>query len=192
MAEQTPIKNPRSGHSATWWKNRIDYLNRKVCRNNKELQEVIDDILEASVGYFRASIVSMIVREFSKLVEQTPVDVGRARAGWVIDSAPTDYAPPSIKRKPKKDGEGNTVKDEKGKPVYEKEILPEFAERIRKNMPDEMKTAQLSQADVIYIINNVEYILALEAGWSVQPPKGFIGLFLKRVRSELNNLAAKL
>ena len=59
-------------------------------------------------------------------------------------------------------------------------------------MPDEMKSAQLSQADVIYIINNVEYILALEAGWSVQPPKGFIGLFLKRVRSELNNLAAKL
>ena len=54
-------------------------------------------------------------------------------------------------------------------------------------MPD---LGQLTQADAIHVTNNVEYLLALEAGWSAQAPNGFIGLFLERLRQRLNQLAA--
>ena len=63
---------------------------------------------------------------------------------------------------------------------------PGGLEEYSPTVPDRVR---LSQADVIHIVNNVEYILALEAGWSAKAPNGFIGLFLQRLKSELNRIA---
>ncbi|MFT4300667.1 MAG: hypothetical protein QM579_02850, partial [Desulfovibrio sp.] len=102
------------------------------------------------------------------LVQQTPVDTGRARAGWQIGTAPTEWVPTSAQWDEYK-GTGAVT-------------------RALASVPVE----QLSQADVIYICNNVEYILALEAGWSAQAPSGFIALFIQRLNQQLTALAAKL
>ena len=47
-------------------------------------------------------------------------------------------------------------------------------------------------ADVIIVLNNVEYILALNAGWSKKQPAGFIDGFLLRVKRRLQDLATEL
>ena len=50
----------------------------------------------------------------------------------------------------------------------------------------------LMDADVIIVLNNVEYILALNAGWSKKQPAGFIDGFLLRVKRRLQDLATEL
>lgn len=162
--------NPKAGHSAEWWKQRIAYLDRKQCKNGKELQETISQLVEAHAGYTRAAIVAAVVREFGLLVQRTPVDTGRARAGWQIGTAPSEWVPSKAQWDEYKT-------DAQVKATLAKVIPP---------------NTQLSQADVVYISNNVEYILALEAGWSAQAPRGFIGLFIQRLQQQLNALAAKL
>ena len=52
--------------------------------------------------------------------------------------------------------------------------------------------ASLMDADVIIVLNNVEYILALNAGWSKKQPAGFIDGFLLRVKRRLQDLATEL
>lgn len=160
--------NPKAGHSAEWWKQREAELSRKVCRTGKELQETISQIIEAKAGYARAAMIAAVVREFGLLVQRTPVDTGRARAGWQIGTAPTEWVPSKAQWDEYK-GTGAVT-------------------RALASVPVE----QLSQADVVYISNNVEYILALEAGWSAQAPQGFIALFIQRLNTQLTALAAKL
>lgn len=159
--------NPKSGHDSAWWKRRIEYLNRKNCRTGKELQENLNALMEAGVGYLRAAIVKAVFEAFVVLVQQTPVDTGRARAGWQIGTEPTEWVPE--KRK--------SITGAADKALTE----------ALRSVPD---LGQLTQADAIHVTNNVEYLLALEAGWSAQAPNGFIGLFLERLRQRLNQLAA--
>lgn len=167
--------NPNSGHNADWWKQRIDELNRKNCKTGKELQDTLTALIEANVMFARESIVALVVRAFSNLVARTPVDTGRARAAWQLSAnAPSTFLP------------------EAGKyPEYQKD-----KEEVRKYVESEVwgqiSSTQLSKADAVYITNRVEYILALEAGWSVQAPQGFIALFLQEINTQLNQLAAKL
>lgn len=161
--------NPKAGHTQEWWQNRIDYLNRKVCRTGAELQATLTEIMEAEVGMVRAAIAAAIVREFSELVKQTPVDTGRARAGWSIGTEPSEWTPP---------------------PGVWEEFLANGS--IDSAVAKGLTNKKLSEADVIYICNNVQYIMALEAGWSAQAPQGFIGKFLQRLNRQLTQLAAKL
>lgn len=163
------LPNSKAGHTQEWWQNRIDYLNRKVCRSGKELQETVTELVEAHKGLSRAVIAAAIVREFSELVKQTPVDTGRARAGWSIGTEPSEWTPP---------------------PGVWEEFLTNGS--IDSAVAKGLANKKLSDADVIYICNNVEYILPLEAGWSAQAPQGFIGKFLQRLNMQLTQLAAKL
>ncbi|MDD2966606.1 MAG: hypothetical protein PHN64_03805 [Desulfovibrionaceae bacterium] len=58
--------------------------------------------------------------------------------------------------------------------------------------PQAPNPSELAQASVIYVLNNVEYILALNAGWSKKQPAGFIDDFLLRVKTELKTLAQEI
>lgn len=58
--------------------------------------------------------------------------------------------------------------------------------------PQRPDPSDFMQADVIYVVNNVEYILALNAGWSKKQPAGFIDDFLLRVKSRIESLASEL
>ena len=82
---------------------------------------------------------------FAKLLAVTPVDTGRARAGWSIDTRHGSYAPP---------------KDEGGYGYDRSMNVSPYM--IPKNAP------------VIVIYNNVEYILKLNEGSSDQAPAMFI------------------
>ena len=156
-------------HTQEWWRDRIRQLDSKVCNNGKELQETLTALVEAHAGLARAAIAAAIVREFGELIKQTPVDTGRARAGWSIGTEPSEWTPP---------------------PGVWEEFLANGS--IDAAVAKGLTNKKLSEADVIYICNNVQYIMALEAGWSKQAPQGFIGKFLQRLNMQLNQLAAKL
>jgi len=49
----------------------------------------------------------------------------------------------------------------------------------------------LSDADTIWIYNNLEYIIPLEEGWSDQAPQGMVALSLREFSQFLSNSAKK-
>lgn len=167
--------HPHPKANPEYWRQRIAELDKKQCKTGAELNAVLQEMVKAHGQLVKASCIELVLAEYSAMVTSMPKDTGRAQAGWQISKAPSESVPPIIKRKNGQTG-----------------VLPEFAELIQKNMPDELATLELTTADVIYITNNVEYILALEAGWSVQAPQGFIGKFLNRVKIGLGRLAATL
>ena len=156
-------------HTQEWWRDRIRQLDSKVCNSGKELQETLTSLVEAHAGLARAAIAAAIVREFGELIRQTPVDTGRARAGWSIGTEPSEWTPPPG--------------------VWEEFLANGYIDAaVAKGLTNK----KLSESEVVYICNNVEYIMALEAGWSKQAPQGFIGKFLQRLNMQLSQLAAKL
>ena len=158
-----------AAHTQEWWRDRIRQLDSKVCNNGKELQETLTALVDAHAGLARAAIAAAIVREFGELIKQTPVDTGRARAGWSIGTEPSEWTPPPG--------------------VWEEFLANGYIDAaVAKGLTNK----KLSESEVVYICNNVEYIMALEAGWSKQAPQGFIGKFLQRLNMQLSQLAAKL
>lgn len=148
-------------------KRRIEEMNKQHCATGKELQACLDRLVVDNVAYLRAALVKIVLEEFANLVRQTPVETGRARAGWQIGPEATEWKPPL--RKKTLNAVEHSVAD----------VLQQVQDPTR-----------LTEADVIHITNNVEYILALEAGWSKQAPNGFIGLFMQRLTQRLRELAA--
>ena len=171
------MKDASRYRSREWYRQRIRTLDERNSTTAAQLQATLDEMTALSVGEMRAGVVRTILDGFDRVVQATPRDTGRARAGWQISSDPSilDYVPSVIKR-PEGDGTGGN------------DILPEYAAMIRKAVPS---GASLTEADVIYIVNNVEYIMMLEAGWSKKQPSGFIGNFLNTLKRELNALASE-
>lgn len=175
------MKDASRFRSFEWYRQRIKTLDERNCTTAAQLQATLDELVELHVGEIRALVVKAILDGFGRLVQATPKDTGRAQAGWQIgtDESVLDVTPPAIQR-PKEQGNktkagGNT-------------LLSEYAAMIRDAVPS---AASLTKADVIYIVNNVEYIMMLEAGWSRQAPRGFIGNFLATLKRELGALAAQ-
>ena len=160
----SPKTNPE------YWRSRIEELDKRVCRDGAELQRTISELVEANTGLVRAQVIEIITEEFAALIEGTPVDSGRARAGWMMTDKPTENEPPQVKHRAKGGG-----------------VEAEFASLIERHLR-EATDLGLTQPDVVYICNNVKYILALEAGWSIQAPQGFIALFMQRITNRLNQL----
>ena len=105
-------------------------------------------------------IIEVLAECFAQLQAGTPVDTGRAQAGWLMS------------------GEGDKAVSfcpgEK-QPTYEP------------TKPDE---ASLLRTDIIYVVNNVPYVLYLEAGWSRLQPGGFVARFLADAKRKLNEACA--
>lgn len=106
-------------------------------------------------------------------VLKTPVDTGRARAGWALSiGEPSDYVPPAP-NVPDGTPPGN------GSPTD-----PQFAS---------VPAADVSAIDgsqLVFIVNNVEYIQFLEEGHSQQAPSGMVRLTLQAVEAEVEALLA--
>ena len=162
--------HPSPKTNPDYWRSRIEELDKRVCRDGAELQRTISEIVEANTGLVRAQVIEIITEEFAALIEGTPVDSGRARAGWMMTDKPTEDEPPQVKKRATGGG-----------------IEAEFASLIERHLR-EATDLGLTQPDVIYICNNVKYIMALEAGWSMQAPQGFIALFMQRITNRLNQL----
>ena len=162
--------HPSPKTNPDYWRSRIEELDKRVCRDGAELQRTISELVEANTGLVRAQVIEIITEEFAALIEKTPVDSGRARAGWMMTDKPTEDEPPQVKHRAKGGG-----------------VEAEFASLIERHLR-EATDLGLTQPDVIYISNNVKYIMALEAGWSIQAPQGFIALFMQRITNRLNQL----
>lgn len=89
---------------------------------------------------------------FAELLQTTPVDTGRARAGWSLGPMLTNNVPP---------------KDKSG-----------YGFDVASNVNPAMAP---QNAPIIYIYNNVEYIGRLNAGSSTQAPREFVQIAIDKV-----------
>lgn len=92
------------------------------------------------------------------VVNQTPVDTGRARAGWRLTSDPGSHWRPDIK----------------GPYPNQDELIS--GEKTRLD-PDR-------DGPAVYLVNNVEYIVSLEMGRSRQAPAGMVRTGLESLRAK--------
>lgn len=119
------------------------------------LQKVMDQAFSKMGETAKQVIVEVLLDEFSQLQQSTPYDTGRAQAGWLIS------------------GEGSAVA------FYPKEGA---GGGFKAQNPD---MGSLMKSDLIYVINNVEYVLYLEAGWSKRQPGGFVASFLANCKRRI-------
>ena len=143
---------------------RMRAANARVCRDTRQTNNAIREWMEAAHEDALLALLAQIMDCYGRLVQRTPVDTGRARAGWHIEGQTDEWTP-----------DAEAYEEAKGKAAGI--IARETA-----------KLGGLAGADVVYIMNNVEYILPLEAGWSRQS-SGFIALFLTELRMQLESAA---
>lgn len=108
-----------------------------------------------------------------KVVKRTPVDTGYARANWMvsIDQVPEglviQQAPTKIKGQKKTGGRVETIPAPATPPAF----------------------ISLKAGTVVYIVNNVPYILALEDGHShTQAPNGMAKVSMLEIKNEVNRI----
>lgn len=98
-----------------------------------------------------ATIVRKIAFDlFAELTKRTPVDTGRARAGWGVSIDVPDITT----------------------------VPPEPPEGVTLPAPGLPNLSAVDGTQVVYILNNVVYIEALEDGHSEQAPAGMVRLSL--------------
>lgn len=144
----------------------MEEANDRICANGRDLKKAFQQWVNAAHEDGLLAFLAQLADCYGRLVQRTPVDTGRARAGWHIEGESSEWKPAP--------GEYEKAKAEAAA-VISQEVL---------------KLEALSKADVIYIMNNVEYILPLEAGWSRQS-SGFWALFLSELSSQLEKAAER-
>ena len=144
----------------------MEEANARACANGRDLQKAFQQWVNAAHEDGLLAFLAQLADCYGRLVQRTPVDTGRARAGWHIEGEENEWRPDP--------GEYEKAKAEAAA-IISQEVL---------------KLEALSKADVIYIMNNVEYILPLEAGWSRQS-SGFWALFLSELSSQLEKAAER-
>lgn len=151
------------------FRRRIEELDRKHCQSARELTETMREIVNISRQELRQGIAVALLECFENLVLRTPVDTGRLRAGWRIGSSGPVTLPA--------EGDYPNFKDD---------------EAVRRTIQGAVSLdpgTRLTKADVLYVYNRVEYVLALNAGWSRRQAGGFIDKFLDELKTKLNELA---
>lgn len=138
--------------------------NARICKDTRQTNAAIREWMEAAHEDALLAMLAQVMDCYGRLVLRTPVDTGRARAGWHIEGQTDEWTP------------------EPGDYAEAKEQAAAIITR------ETAKLGGLAGADIIYIMNNVEYILPLEAGWSRQY-SGFIALFLTELRMQLEAAA---
>jgi len=131
-------------------------ISEKDVKKAYALQREMDKAFDKMGEQAKQAIIEVLLEEFAQLQASTPVDTGRAQAGWFISGEGSK----AIAFYPK-EGEGGGYREQ------------------------EPEMGSLMKSDVIFVINNVEYILYLEAGWSKQQPAGFVARFLANCRRRI-------
>lgn len=114
----------------------------------------------------------------TRLILKTPVDTGRARAGWGVSiDTPIIIQPTGYDNKASKKSKGATGAD------YEAAYhASNFA------MPD---LSAIDGTQQVYILNSVEYIEALEDGSSRQAPNGMVRISVAELELEIETILAQ-
>lgn len=94
------------------------------------------------------------------IVQRTPVDTGRARGNWQVTiNVPAVGETGKFDTSSSLEGGGSSE--------------------------DLSALAQLRLGDVIFITNNVPYIVRLEEGWSAQAPQGMLAVSIQQLQEDL-------
>lgn len=145
-------------------KRRMRKANTLITANECELNRALNDWAAAAHEDALLAFLAQLMNCYRRLVQRTPVDTGRARAGWHIEGETDEWKPAP--------GVYESAKNEAAS------IIAAQTEKLQ----------GLTKVDIIYVMNNVEHILALEAGWSRQS-SGFVALFLTELRMQLERAA---
>lgn len=141
---------------------RIAALNHQHYRDVDKFNAAIQEIARLKTEEEALLIVQKVVIDvYARIVDRTPVDTGRARASWQF----------GVNTEP----EGKVAEGD-----YRAKIAGIVAENI----------AQIADAPaaVWFISNHLDYIEALEAGWSKQAPAGMVGLTLRELTRQLEGV----
>lgn len=96
---------------------------------------------------------AIIMKLFSAVILDTPVDTGRARSNWIVST---------------------------GKPTR---ITVEKVDDAGAVIEDAQAEVEQSSGDVVvYLNNNLPYIVRLENGWSKQAPEGMVRKNVARIQ----------
>lgn len=105
--------------------------------------------------------ISMML--FSSILYDTPVDTGLARGSWWVSKNA-----PVMGGAQREDKDGSTV-----------------AREI------ESVVMSASVGDVLWFMNNVEYIVELEFGWSAKSPEGMVRINVARINQYMKQVVAE-
>ena len=144
---------------------RIAKLDKKHCKDADDLQNTLNELVKLNIADLRESVAAAVIECMNRYaVAGTPVETGRARAGWHVTSEQMEigFTPP----------------------------LGLSKEEYRQMIANNIGRLDLTNYERIYVINNVEYILALNAGWSKKQAGNFIDRFLQELGEMLNKMAA--
>lgn len=115
---------------------------------------------------FATCVRKISLELLTKIVRRTPVDTGRARSGWDLTvGRMSTWVPPEVK---------------KGKKAGGARLAEGAAE-----------AAGIDGRQIVYILNNVEYIEFLENGTSQQAPAGMVQVSMAEVAAEVELMLAK-
>lgn len=124
--------------------------------NVAEIQSEVASAIEAVDEHVSQVKRKISFQLLSDLIEDTPVDTGRARNGWDLTAdQPSDYVPP--------EGQDRYPAPDAG-----------------------LMIVALNDSDpfgVIWIVNNVVYIVALDEGHSSRSPAGMTSVALANLRA---------
>lgn len=151
-------------------KRRIAWLNKKNAKTAKEIGDILKEQVELGREIMRLDVIKAVMDCFENLVRRTPVDTGRLRAGWQFtgDISDIEWKPPVTY-----DGYKDFLNDG----------------GLNRAIQQSVRQSVMSDTDALYIFNNVEYLLYLNAGWSKRQAGNFIDLFLQELKGELQKAA---
>lgn len=138
---------------------RIAELDAKLFSDAAQFTDALNEIAKLKIEGEALLIVKKVILDvYSRIVERTPVDTGRAAASWQvgIESEPRGEVP-----------EGN----------WKSEIPAIVAENVEK--------LSVAEAGIWFIANHLDYIERLEAGWSKRQPEGMVGVTLRELSRQL-------
>lgn len=149
---------------------RIALLDRQNAKTAKELQEILLEQVRLGKKITRTNVIIAVMKCFENLVRRTPVDTGRLRGGWQFSGNVGD-----IEWKAPISGNYDDFKND---------------DSIGRAIQNSIRNSVFEETDILYVFNNVEYLLYLNAGWSKSQDGNFIDLFLEELKGELQKLAS--
>lgn len=124
--------------------------------NIAEIERQSRDLIQEIKREVHLTRKKVVFQLFKDLVAATPVDTGRARAAWTIsEGSPSDDVPPE------------------GQDHYPSPDISNAVVALDEDKP----------FGVIWIVNNVVYIVALDDGHSGQAPAGMTSLALSNLNA---------
>ena len=141
---------------------RIEALNHRQYRDVEKFNTALQEIVRLKTEEEALLIVQKVVADvYARIIDRTPVDTGRARASWQF-------------------GVGVEPKGEVPEGDYKVQLSAIIAENLDK--------IEAAPAAVWFIANHLDYIEALEAGWSQQAPAGMVGLTIRELTRQLQGV----